>query len=190
MAEAMAHWLKRSLQEPKRIHLWGNHDLAYAFPNNRHLRCSGFTEEKCAIIRNILTAEDWSRLRLLHHEAPNFIFTHAGIDPKIFEHPIAGLTVDRMKTRCDEALANAQAGLRDPVLDLSGVTWLRWWEMEHLEHFHQIVGHTPDPNIQVSKGETSFNVCLDTFGNYVGMLTDGHFTYLDTRNGREVQVNN
>ena len=44
-----AKWLKNSLAEPDRIHLWGNHDLAYWEPV--HFRCPGYTPEKREAIR-------------------------------------------------------------------------------------------------------------------------------------------
>ena len=34
-AARTARWHKGSLAEPNRVHLWGNHDLAYGFPNMR-----------------------------------------------------------------------------------------------------------------------------------------------------------
>ena len=187
MAETTARWLKASLQQPNRIHLWGNHDLAYAFPENRHLRCSGFSEEKEAVISAILTDHDWEQLKLFHTERDT-VFTHAGRDPNIFEHPIDGITVQRLETLCEAAIANARAGLRDPVLDLDGLTWLRWWEMTILEDFNQVVGHTPGPKIRIQGSENRFNICLDTFGHYVGMLENDQFVYLDTHSKRAYTV--
>ena len=187
MAEATANWLKASLHQPNRIHLWGNHDLGYAFPENRQLRCSGFSEEKEAIISTILTAPDWDLLKLFHTKRKT-IFTHAGLDPAIFSHPIEGITLPRLESLSEAAMNNARAGLHDPVLDLSGLTWLRWWEMSALEDFNQVVGHTPDPEIRVTKSGGHFNLCLDTFGHYVGMLDEMQFSYIDTRTERMYSV--
>ena len=183
MAEATARWLKASLRQPNRLHLWGNHDLAYAFPMNRHLRCSGVSEEKEVLISTILTGQDWDQLKLFHAEGET-LFTHAGLDPTIFAHPIDGITVPRLESLCQKAMTNARAGLRDPVLDLSGLTWLRWWEITVLEEFNQVVGHTPDPKIRIRRSGDRFNAGLDTFGHYVGMLDGTQFSYIDTRSKR------
>jgi len=62
-----AAWLKDSLQNPKRAHLIGNHDINYMKPDNGQ-RCAGFTEGKKNIINSILTPEDWAMLKWFYHE--------------------------------------------------------------------------------------------------------------------------
>lgn len=188
IAAGTAEWLKASLQHANRIHLWGNHDLAYAFPKNPHLQCSGFTWEKCQRIQEILTQADWAQLKLAHLEPPNYLFTHAGVKRSLFEHPTYGLTFDRLNMLCLQALEDAQRSFPNAILDLSGVTWLRWWEMEILPDFHQIVGHTPDPKLRIHKGEATVNVCLDTYGSYIGLLTNDSLTCLDTQSGEEIPI--
>ena len=72
-----AQWLKQSLAQPNRIHLWGNHDTHYAFPGE-HTICGGYTHPKDKAINEIITTEEWRRLRL-YHLAEGFLFTHAGL---------------------------------------------------------------------------------------------------------------
>src|ERR1035437_9205008 len=43
-ATEAAKWLKESLKKENRIHLWGNHDTSYFFPNL--YECSGYSKEK------------------------------------------------------------------------------------------------------------------------------------------------
>jgi hypothetical protein len=188
MAQATAQWLRDSLARPERIHLWGNHDLAYAFPQNPDLRCAGFTNEKAATIREILTAAHWQQLRLVHFEAPNFLIVHAGLPRSLFEHPLEGLSPTRIESRCAQALDHARASIPDPVLGVSGLVWLRWWHLEVLPEFNQIVGHTPHQDIQIKSGASAFNVCLDTMGRYVGLIDDGEFSYADVRTGEATPV--
>ncbi|NIP98144.1 MAG: hypothetical protein GWO24_33865 [Akkermansiaceae bacterium] len=182
-ARATAIWLRDSLACPERIHLWGNHDLAYAFPRNPNLRCSGFTPEKESVIREILTHRHWQQLRLVHLEPPNFLMVHAGLHRPLFEHPVEGLTIERIASRGAEALGNARADIPDPVLDLGGAVWLRWWNLEVLPEFNQIVGHTPQNEIGIKRGHGAFNACLDTMGRYLGLIEDGQFSYVDVRHG-------
>jgi len=187
-AHATALWLRDSLARPERIHLWGNHDLAYAFPLNPSLGCSGFTREKADAIREVLSPLHWQELRLLHFEAPNFLLVHAGLPRALFEHPVTGLTRERIESLCAEALDHARASIPDPILGPEGVVWVRWWNLDILPEFSQIVGHTPHHELKIKRGPANFNVCLDTMGRYLGIIEDGQFFYADTRSGEITPV--
>jgi predicted MPP superfamily phosphohydrolase len=188
MARATAAWLRDSLARPERVHLWGNHDLAYAFPQNPDLHCSGFTAEKATVIREILSPAHWQQLRLVSFEAPNFLLVHAGLQRALFEHPIEGITAARLEARCAQALDNARASLPDPILGPRGLVWLRWWNLDLLPEFNQVVGHTPQHELQIERSPATFNICLDTMGRYVGLIEDGQFAYADTRTGEITPV--
>lgn len=62
-AKETATWLKESLSFPKRIHLFGNHDLAYFYPYHPHLKCPGWTMEKQKQINNIISPEDIEKFK-------------------------------------------------------------------------------------------------------------------------------
>ena len=180
MAEATARWLKASLARPERLHLWGNHDLWYRFPLNSQI-CwigSGFTPEKSRAISGVLAFEDWEKLRLVT-VLDGIVFSHAGVDRSVFEHPVEGLSAGRVESQCAAALEDAAAGIDNEVLGEHGIVWLRWWEMEALPEFSQVVGHTVARECRVETEGGRFNVCLDTLGRYLGLLEDGIFKVID-----------
>ena len=74
--KSTAEWLKWSLRQPNRIHLWGNHDTT----NRSSLcRCSGHTDEKCRVINSVLSADDWAQLKWFYI-LDSWLLTHAGLD--------------------------------------------------------------------------------------------------------------
>ena len=82
-----AKWVKeRVLARDDTIVILSNHDVAYRFPNNGFLRCSGFAEDKSRVINEILSQEDWSKFRAFYvdHEI-NTLFSHAGLTKGLFE---------------------------------------------------------------------------------------------------------
>ncbi len=174
MAADTARWLKDSMARPERLHLWGNHDLWYRFPDNPHV-CwvgSGFTFEKLEAISSILTASDWAKLRLMHFVTDDILLSHAGVRESIFAHPIRGLEKSWLEEACLRAMDDAEAALDNPVLGEFGIVWLRWWEMTVLPEFSQVVGHTVDLSLRVDTEGERFNLCLDTMGRYLGWIED------------------
>jgi len=189
-AEATALWLKDSLSHPERIHLWGNHDLAYAFPHNARLFCSGFTRGKAEVINDILNWRDhWRRLQMVHFEA-DIAFSHAGISRRIFGKPGRPIVKEDVLTRCAGAL---QGCLRsdeffDEVFGLDGIVWQRWYHMDWLAEFHQVVGHTPMRETGIHQEYGRMNLCLDTFGQYVGWLDESGLACISTETGERHQL--
>ena len=187
IAAATAEWLKDSLAKPDRLHLWGNHDLWYRFPDNAQI-CwfgAGFTPEKSKVISGILSHGDWERLKLVEF-IDGIGLSHAGIGNPVFAPPVGELTRERVERLCAEAWLDAEAGLPNPVFDLSGIVWLRWWNLKPLEAFSQMVGHTPDRELRVNRGTETANVCLDTFGRYLGWIEDGLMAVIDDQSGEPV----
>lgn len=75
-----AKWLKSSLVKPNRVHIWGNHDLPYGFPE--YSFCPGFDPAKERAIRSVLGESDWRKLQLWHlirFNGEHWLFTHAGL---------------------------------------------------------------------------------------------------------------
>ncbi len=180
VAADTARWLKDSLTRPERLHLWGNHDLWYRFPFNPQI-CwigSGFTPQKHAAISSILGDEDWARLRLVTF-LDGIAFSHAGIAEDVFAHPVKGLSPELVTDTCAEAMRDAEASLAHPVMGERGIVWLRWWEMEVLPEFSQVVGHTVDRALRIESRGERFNLCLDTMGRFLGWLEDGVMGVID-----------
>jgi hypothetical protein len=185
-AERTAEWLAGSLQQPNRIHLLGNHDLPYVFPQNRHLYCPGWTPDKNAAVQKVIPPDRWGVLKL-SHIIGKLVCSHAGLSHHVFGHPMRGVTAEGIAKTCAQALSAGRAGILhhatawSPFQDdgRSGITWLRWWELEVIPEFSQAVGHTPG-ELRVERSETSCNVCFDTFGQWVGLIEDDLFYAVST----------
>ena len=199
-ARATARWLKAKLAEdPRLVFLWGNHDLAYAFPGNPALWCPGFSRPKAAAIAEVLGPEHWERFALCRFEGP-WLLSHAGFHPGVCPE----LRADRsgraaLERACKEALRAVASPWRrrdDPLPELlawgrdrggkapvGGVTWLDWSRLEPVPGVHQIVGHTParEPlrHRHATDGTSSLNFCLDdnTTATYALLLPDGTATF-------------
>lgn len=189
-ARHTAEWLRESVERPERIHLLGNHDLPYAFPDTPDLYCPGWSPEKHLVVAEILHARHWERMRLTH-TIGRLLCSHAGVSRRTFEHPLLGLTAEVVTRTCARALEGARGGLMHPALawsavpddGTSGITWLRWWEMEVHPEFCQAVGHTPG-ELRVEQHGGSFNVCFDTHGAWIGVVEDGTLSALEPATGR------
>lgn len=75
-----ADWLKDSLKKPGRVHLFGNHDVQYAF-NYPILQVSNFEQWKYSSINSFLTRDDWNKLRYYYVLDNTWLITHAGLHP-------------------------------------------------------------------------------------------------------------
>jgi len=171
-----ARWLKESLQDPKRIHLLGNHDMSYMFPKNQNLYCPGFDDIKSKGINKVLSKEDWKKLKLVHFE-DDYVFSHAGLHPRVFSHPIHGMTKDHIEKCCEKAIEKSKSNEYSQYLEwgwrmgrqlLGGCIWLEWDEFEPSE-IKQIVGHTPSNSVREKNG----NFCMDTNNRHIGILDGG-----------------
>jgi hypothetical protein len=169
-ARATAEWLKESLTHPERIHLIGNHDLPYML--NGRVFCPGWSEEKQRAVNDVLTADDWSKLKFFHHER-NYYFSHAGLTEHWFAHPITGLIteeyvessigtalplLDPMSENCIWAADSYRGGHHK----YGSLLWCDWRCLDHIKNINQIVGHTPSRKIIRSTDEDTnsdhFNV--------------------------------
>jgi hypothetical protein len=188
-----AIWLKESLSKEKRIHLLGNHDQAYRWPNNPWCLCSGFNFQKAEVINNIITKMDWEKIKLLYI-IDNWIFSHAGLNRHLFEHPINGIYESYIKSLCDDAVNYANMSLGHPVLlcgqtrggreMYGGITWQDQREFTPLKGWNQIVGHTPQRNGQPTaynikdkdRNIISRNLFLDTHSQHYAILENNNLT--------------
>jgi hypothetical protein len=163
-----AEWLKSSLKRPDRVHLFGNHDLPYAFPGMYY--CPGFTEEKLNAISDHIAPDDWGNLVLTHWEG-NFLMSHAGLTD--YYAPTDGMPLRGFLSQ-QEALAleclsgdrhhwiwaiGRQRGGDDPV---GGLVWCDVREFRPIPGINQIFGHTPTPGGIFKWEPNSRNWCIDT----------------------------
>jgi predicted MPP superfamily phosphohydrolase len=176
-----AKWLKQSLQNPDRIHLFGTHDMWYRFPHNRHLIASGNTRDKSDVINKILDEEDWNLLEFYYFEQ-DYLLTHAGLHPSFVDNnPKSSLS-----KLIEEALIEIEEGKMSPILDaglargglnlFGGITWLDWHEeFEIIQNLNQILGHTQVKAPVEKSTINSKNYCVDTQNRHVGFIEKNVF---------------
>ena len=174
-ATCTADWLKYSLKQPNRIHLIGNHDISY-HPNNKKMyMCAGYNYDKQIAIDQVLTLQDWDKLKLLHIE-DDWHISHAGLTKQWFEHPVTGFTdiverIDNLQSTLYDAYqpsiweADETRGGRSKC---GGLLWCDWTRLNVINGMNQIVGHTPSKWIDVKRypiyNETrNINICVDCF---------------------------
>lgn len=175
-AARTAEWLKESLTHPNRIHLVGNHDFHYMLPVESFVYCSGYTPQKHNVIKQILTDEDWTKLKYFHAENDCW-FSHAGITSRWFSHPVKGITKDTIESVVEQAQLEIKGQLYDkPSINAlkaadryrggrhekGGLLWNDWRNSEFFKGITQVVGHTPRENVKCEKRKGGININVDT----------------------------
>ena len=148
-ADAVVDWLRRSLEQPNRVHLAGNHDLCY-FMNRNEARCSGTTPAMRAAIDQGIGPDHLPQFCAAVVVGP-WLVSHAGFAQK----HVRGRSARTLAAMANSALAAAPDTateffpllgcgiMRGGSLDRSGVTWCDWdYEFWPSVGVHQIVGHT------------------------------------------------
>ncbi|MBE2213507.1 MAG: metallophosphoesterase [Opitutaceae bacterium] len=111
-AERVARWLRESLDRPERIHLLGNHDLAYLVPG-RLTACSGFTIEKRHVIAEVLADVPLSRFAIAVN-IEGWLVSHAGFHRRFAE----GKTPEELITMANGALKRLVRGVDEPLFGI------------------------------------------------------------------------
>jgi len=163
MVNDTCEWLKVSVNKPNRIHLFGNHDVHYAY-TYRTLRCSGYEEWKYYIIRDTLSREVWEKLKWYHFLDNRWLITHAGLHRLNVPASILKLKGEREKfikelsdyldyeiiegfksAANNETHTMLNAGLaRGGWNQVGGITWCDFeMEFKPIIGIGQICGHTP-----------------------------------------------
>lgn len=165
-----AEWLKKSMTNPNRVHLLGNHDLSYI---DERYRCSGFSEGKMFAIRN--AGVDLTKLQ--HYcWAGDWLCTHAGLTRDFFSafnhknlyiHEFLDDMVDNYTNRLYNC--SASRGGRDAH---SGIVWCDYNEFEPIPNVKQIFGHTHG-DVRLKDDN---NICIDTWLEYYAVYSDGKMT--------------
>lgn len=148
---------QKKAQPDKIVLLLGNHDIQYLhFPD---YKCSGFRED----FQNDLTAlfVDNKALFQVAYQVKNYLFTHAGVSRKWYNEYLDFFKKDKNKSVGDvlngmyleHKAYNAlfQTGLlRGGEALCGGIVWAdkRETQADFLFGFHQIVGHSPVPEIE------------------------------------------
>jgi len=155
-AHQTAEWLKKSLTDPNRIHLIGNHDLAY---RNQSYPCAGFSEAKLWAIKN--TEVDLNKLKNYCYVG-EWLCTHAGLSYEFYKaYATSGMNVnDLLETAEDFRLygCSPHRGGRDAF---GGIVWCDYNEFVDIPDQKQIFGHTHGELRQ-----TENHICIDTWLKY------------------------
>lgn len=170
-----AEWLKQSLTDPTRIHLLGNHDLAYM---NQNFMCSGFSEGKLFAIKN--TKVDLTKL--VHYCWVNdWLCTHAGLSNEFFNaYNYEGKSVDRFLKDITLDKEGRQrlydcSTFRGGRNAFGGIVWCDYMEFIDIPGIKQIFGHTKgDLRHKVNAdmkniSKSSEHYCIDTGLKHYGV---------------------
>jgi Calcineurin-like phosphoesterase len=163
MVQETADWLVSSVNKPNRIHLFGNHDIHYAY-TYRNFKSSGYEQWKNFIIQDTVSQEVWNKLKYYHFLDNRWLLTHAGLHKANVPGSILKLKTNRKEFIAElsghldysiiegfKAAANnvphwifcagGSRGGRQPV---GGITWCDFErEFSPIEGINQIMGHTP-----------------------------------------------
>lgn len=160
-----ANWLNQNILRKDCVFLVGNHDLAYMYPQNRGLYCSGFDKVKCDTVLKNLNIIDWRENTKLFHRIDNVIFSHAGISGGLIHYLIRKGWMEKMPEtpeQLDEAIGiiagsvrtwNESANMVHPLVDAGydrggkaesgGLTWCDFSSFLPIKNVVQVFGHTP-----------------------------------------------
>jgi hypothetical protein len=150
--------LEASVEQPNRIHLFGNHDIHYAY-TNREFVCSGYEQWKYFIIHDHLNRKTWDKLKFYHFLDETFLLSHAGLHKSHVPANIIKLSENRKKfyseienhlnTEIIKGFRNESwifhAGhSRGGNQAIGGITWCDYdKEFYPVKGLNQILGHTP-----------------------------------------------
>ena len=183
-----AKWLKWSINQPNRNHLFGNHDLAYV----GCAPCPGYTPEKGEQVRSIIHKNDWKKFKF-YSWIDNTLLSHAGLSRDL-HRIISELDIDELKLFLEEEDKRAwelidqycqwehtfwQVGReRGGWNEVGGLTWCGFHsEFLPIKGINQIFGHTPDfqtsPNKTKIQLENNENYCIDGFLHHYATIEDG-----------------
>lgn len=176
-----AKWLRWSVHQPNRIHLWGNHDLPYAYPCEATL-CPGWTKEKHAAVQANIGQNEWDKIKFYHWEK-DWLFTHAGLTIRHLK-PFHGDVAQQLKTGEEEAYMFLK--YRNPHwfyfigTTPGGILWCRPgttnMEFMPIEGVNQMFGHTIWDKPWSMNWTGGQNWCIDTQLSHYAILEDGKMT--------------
>lgn len=176
MADAMLEYI----DNPKHILLMGNHDFQYMMHGK--VICSGYASWKQEVIDKIVPTAAWDKVKYFH-SIGRYWFSHAGITEYWFANPVTGLTVESVNSTIEKAKVGIASfnpaqfeclwgadRFRGGRNSKGGLLWNDWRNSEYIDNVTQIVGHTPQNTISVSRKDNSININIDTHMNQVLVL--------------------
>jgi len=169
-ARRMADWLSQSLEDPQRLHLVGNHDVAYLWPGPA-TTCPGYTEGKRFVIEEALGKQAAVKFRF-HLSVDGWLLSHAGLASVWLPRKIDLSEIPSWLTQEEQHARTAFAEYRmhwfaaigerrGGYSPAGGILWCDLHELEKssVKGLKQLVGHTPGRDVRW-KGPNC--ICLDT----------------------------
>jgi len=163
MVQETCDWLTASVAKPNRIHLFGNHDIHYAFAY-RYFQCSGYEQWKYFIAQDSVSRAVWDKLKWFHVLDNTWLVSHAGLHKFHLPDDIKQLSGDRTaflhaieeylnlevrkgfqhgannKSFWTYSAGHARGGMQR----VGGILWCDFdREFFPIKGLNQILGHTP-----------------------------------------------
>lgn len=176
-AERAARWLVESLEHKDRIHLVGNHDLAY-MSDSPAFKCSGWTPAKHEAVRKVDIP--WGRMRMWCW-TNGWLCTHAGLTLDFFRQ-IRANEVDGVEVTLAKSWPGMEAAIGDDSphpffqagasrrgnADVGGLLWCDYGdEFVDVPGVRQIFGHTRRGDVRHGSTVDAEHYCIDTgLANY------------------------
>ena len=169
-----AAWLHQSIRTPGRIHLLGNHDLGYAYDQERlQVPKHGWSRDKFHAINQHMTDLDWAMMNVFFTGEKEFILSHAGLQishiPPMTDLENLPTWIKEQEQEFFEAM---QRGLdhwflnrgvkRGGRQNFGGPFWADFKEHQAVPGWHQLIGHTPGRTVRVSGDHDGSVTCIDT----------------------------
>lgn len=169
-----AIWLTENiLGKPNTNVIIGNHDAQYIFPQNYHLRCSGYSDQKNDAVNKVLTHEHKEHFKV-YHITQGYVCSHAGLtnqkwkeysskfeqnpeqtDIQFFDEVMSYFAQhDIKRARYNEDAELFAAGWdRGGSSRYGGINWTDWRYLAPINGINQIVGHSTHaiPEILIQK---------------------------------------
>ena len=163
MVRETCEWLEGSVNKPNRIHLFGNHDVHYAF-TYRSFQCTGYEQWKYFIISDMISSKVWDKLKWYHFLDNQWLITHAGLHKFNLPESVTKFSGERIKfideigKYLDHEIINGfrsgatnqsswifNAGYsRGGMQRVGGITWCDFErEFFPIQGINQLLGHTP-----------------------------------------------
>lgn len=163
MVQDTVDWLESSVSKPNRLHLFGNHDIHYAFPYHA-FQCSGYEQWKYFIVHDRIDPKVWDKVKWYTFLDDTWLLSHGGLHNLNVPKNIAAKHKNRKKfiKALDEWLQaeiitgfrNGASGISSWIFNAGAARWgnqrvggIIWCDFERefypVRGINQIVGHTP-----------------------------------------------
>lgn len=181
-----AEWLAHRIEsKPKDVFIWGNHDLAYAYPS-KYTMCSGFTNKKCQAVHACLKQAHFDRF-VWYAWSGDYLCSHAGLSQGLVPEATrskkaliswlraeAVIATDHVKNKQYPHWIYMAGRAVGGIAPFGGLCWCRPSEFIPIKGIKQIMGHTPHRiPYQRATLESPDNWLLDSHTEYYGIMIEG-----------------